>query len=48
MAQYKIIRYNSHRNLEADGTVEDAALEAKEADRKEKKTAWHLHTVELS
>ena len=30
--------------LEADGAVEDAALEAKEADCEEKKAAWHLHS----
>ena len=28
--------------LETDDAVEDAALEAKEADCKEKKGAWHL------
>ena len=34
--------------LEADSAVEDAALEAKEADCEEKKAAWHLHTVQLN
>ena len=41
MAQYKIIRYNSHSNLEADGTVEDAALGTKESNCKEEKGTWH-------
>ena len=45
MAQYKIIRYNSHRNLEADGTVEDAALGTKESNCKEEKGAWHSENM---
>ena len=31
--------------LETDDAVEDAALEAKEADCKEKKGAWHLFAL---